>query len=250
MGMALGDWSVVYWKRDPTNVLNPYYAQVFVGLPALPALGQSRRYLNRDNVDANGLDSSLKGSFSGSLRIHDPSTGIPDGEVSGQISLEPGKDAADPAAVQGRFEGTLTTSDGQESQRALALGGIPKVGKPVMADPDRNLEVDVIDRTNDQSRKVGRLRGSIPRSFWDRFEAPPDEAYYLDLHRELGKFHELAMTFTMIAGLLNILVILDAVEGPAYGYGDEPPPSGSPPAPQAAPPDPSTTSAGATSASP
>jgi hypothetical protein len=28
------------------------------------------------------------------------------------------------------------------------------------------------------------------------------------------------MTFTMIAGLLNILVILDAVEGPAYGYGD------------------------------
>ena len=74
---------------------------------------------------------------------------------------------------------------------------------------------------------VGRLRGSIPRSFWDRFEAPPDEeerdldrAYLLDLHRQLGKFYELALTFTMIAGLLNILVILDAVEGPAYGYGD------------------------------
>ena len=30
------------------------------------------------------------------------------------------------------------------------------------------------------------------------------------------------MTFTMIAGLLNILVILDAIEGPAYGYGDLP----------------------------
>ncbi len=65
------------------------------------------------------------------------------------------------------------------------------------------------------------------RSFWDRFEAPPDEeerdldrAYLLDLHRQLGKFYELALTFTMIAGLLNILVILDAVEGPAYGYGD------------------------------
>jgi hypothetical protein len=43
----------------------------------------------------------------------------------------------------------------------------------------------------------------------------------LELHRKLGKFHELALTFTMIAGLLNILVILDVLEGPAYGYGDE-----------------------------
>ena len=74
---------------------------------------------------------------------------------------------------------------------------------------------------------MGRLKGSVPRSFWDRFEAPPDDeerdldrGYLLDLHRQLGKYHELAMTFTMIAGLLNILVILDAVEGPAYGYGD------------------------------
>ena len=50
-GMALGNWSVVYWKKDPTNFLNPYYAQVFVGLPALPSLVQARRYESRTNVD-------------------------------------------------------------------------------------------------------------------------------------------------------------------------------------------------------
>ena len=31
----------------------------------------------------------------------------------------------------------------------------------------------------------------------------------------------MAMVFTWIAGLLNILAIWDAVEGPAFGYGDE-----------------------------
>ena len=89
-------------------------------------------------------------------------------------------------------------------------------------------EVEVVDEAGKPNgRPVGRLRGSIPRSFLDRFEAPPDEedrnldrAYLLEWHRQLGKFYELAMTFTMIAGLLNILVILDAVEGPAYGFGD------------------------------
>ena len=31
----------------------------------------------------------------------------------------------------------------------------------------------------------------------------------------------MASVFTWIAGLLNLLVIWDAVDGPAYGYGDE-----------------------------
>ena len=37
----------------------------------------------------------------------------------------------------------------------------------------------------------------------------------------MGKFFELAKIFTWIAGLLNILAVWDAFEGPAYGYGDE-----------------------------
>jgi hypothetical protein len=69
------------------------------------------------------------------------------------------------------------------------------------------------------SRPVGQIRGTIPRTFWNWFEAPPDDKTIDDLHRQLGKYYELALTFTMIAGLLNILAIFDAIEGPAYGYG-------------------------------
>ena len=129
--------------------------------------------------------------------------------------------------MHGEFVGTITSKKGPTQDIKLALGDVPRLGKPVMADPERGIELEVVDAGKSPARPVGRLRGSIPRSFWDRFEAPPDDderdldrGYLLELHRQLGKFYELSMTFTMIAGLLNILVILDAVEGPAYGYGD------------------------------
>jgi TM2 domain-containing membrane protein YozV len=209
-GMALGNWSVVYWKKDPTNFLNPYYAQVFVGLPALPSLVQARRYDSRTNVDELSIAGPIDAPFHGSLRMHDrPSDGV----VTGQLQLKPG--VREGRVVQGTLTGLV-----DKKEVTLKLEGIPKLeGKAVSADPERGIDVDVVDGS-DPPQAIGRLSGKIPRSFLDRFEAPPDDNYYLDLHRKLGKFHELAMTFTMIAGLLNILVILDAVEGPAYGYGD------------------------------
>jgi hypothetical protein len=213
-GMALGNWSVVYWKKDPTNFLNPYYAQVFVGLPALPSLMQSRRYESRMNVDEMSLSAPLNAPFHGTLRMHDRAAGVADGAVTGQIELTAGSNPAEGRGVQGKFTGTQ-----DKKEITLALGGFPKLGKAVSADPERELEIDVVD-TGNPPQTIGRLRGKFPRKLLDRFEAPPDDEYYLSLHRNLGKFHELAMTFTMIAGLLNILVILDAVEGPAYGYGD------------------------------
>ncbi len=212
-GMALGSWSVVYWKKDPTNFLNPYYAQVFVGLPALPSLVQARRYESRTNVDEMSISGPINAPFHGSLR-HDRAAGLADGFVIGQIELRPGTRPTEGRVVQGTFTGTL-----DKKEITLKLEGTPKLGKAVSADPYREIEVDVVDNA-EPPQAIGRLRGEIPRSFLDRFEAPPDERYYLDLHGKLGKFHELAMTFTMIAGLLNILVILDAVEGPAYGFGD------------------------------
>jgi hypothetical protein len=211
-GMALGDWSVVYWKKDPTNFLNPYYAQVFVGLPALPSLVQARRYESRTNVDEMSISAPINAPFHGSLRMHDRSA--TDSVVTGQIELSPGSRPSQGRIVQGKFTGRM-----DNKEIALKIEGIPKLGPPVSADPDRKIEVEVVD-TSDPPQAIGRLSGKIPRTFVDQFEAPPDDQYYLDLHRKLGKFHELAMTFTMIAGLLNILVILDAVEGPAYGYGD------------------------------
>ncbi|HEV8002547.1 MAG TPA: DUF6677 family protein [Planctomycetaceae bacterium] len=209
-GMALGSWSVVYWKKDPTNFLNPYYAQVFVGLPALPSLVQARRYDSRGNVDEMRISGPIDAPFQGSLRMHDRASA---GVVTGQLQLKPGVPPAD-HLVRGTLAGVV-----DKKEVTLKLEGIPKLGKAVSADPEREIEVDVVDASN-PPQAIGRLRGEIPRSVLDRFEAPPDDQYYLDLHGKLGKFHELAMTFTMIAGLLNILVILDAVEGPAYGYGD------------------------------
>jgi hypothetical protein len=214
-GMALGNWSVVYWKKDPTNFLNPYYAQVFVGLPALPSLVQARRYESRTNVDEMSIAGPINARFEGVLRMHGPGSGLPEGPVSGQIELSPGSRPSEGRVVQGTFTGRMDKKD----LPPLKLEGIPKLGKAVSADPEREIEVDVVDNS-EPPQAIGRLRGEIPRRFSDRFEAPPDERYFLDLHAKLGKFHELAMTFTMIAGLLNILVILDAVEGPAYGYGD------------------------------
>ncbi len=213
-GMALGNWSVVYWKKDPTNFLNPYYAQVFVGLPALPSLVQARRYESRKNVDEMSLAAPINAPFHGRLRMHDRAANLPDGAVTGQIELKSGSKPAEDRVTQGKFTGTL-----DKKEITLSLEGIPKLNKAVSADPERDLEIDVVDGSN-PPQTIGRLMGKIPRKFVDRFEAPPDDDYYLSLHRTLGKFHELAMTFTMIAGLLNILVILDAVEGPAYGYGD------------------------------
>ena len=41
------------------------------------------------------------------------------------------------------------------------------------------------------------------------------------LNGRLTKRFGMALVFTWIAGLLNILAIWDAVQGPAYGYDDE-----------------------------
>jgi hypothetical protein len=223
IGMDLGDWSVVYWKRDPTNFLNPYYAQFFVGLPAIPSLLQSRRSEERGNVEQFSLDAPLTAPFHGQVTYQDPASVASEGDITGHISVEPQKKLAEGPGLSGKFTGTLTRAKEPSKEVTLTLEGSPRLGKPLSPDPDRTFEVDVVDSAGNPPRAVGRIRGNIPRSFVDRFEVPPtdrnDEDYYLDLHRQLGKFYELAMTFTMIAGLLNILVILDAFEGPAYGYG-------------------------------
>jgi len=48
-----------------------------------------------------------------------------------------------------------------------------------------------------------------------RLQATPTRAELDELHARLGKTWTIAQVFTMIASLLNILVILDARDGPA-----------------------------------
>jgi hypothetical protein len=50
--------------------------------------------------------------------------------------------------------------------------------------------------------------------FWGYLDAPRMQAVYA-LHTQLGKLVEVGWVYTVVAGLLNILAIFDAVAGPA-----------------------------------
>ena len=54
------------------------------------------------------------------------------------------------------------------------------------------------------------------------FMAEPPQDILNGLHPRLGKLVEIGSIYTAVAGLLNILAIYDAFEGPAYLDGDEP----------------------------
>lgn len=221
-GMYLGDWRITYWQRDPGNVLNPYYAQFWVGLPSLPSLFQSRRFREPANVPNPPLEESYTGPFEGRLHAYeDAQHGTLSGPVVGEITLEPSERAI--GHVHGKFVGTMLKADGSEASIEVTLGGRPELEKQVSGRPARRIECAIVTNLDDGAfHNNGSLAGEIPRKFWDWFQVPLDDENLQALHGALGKFHELAQVFTMIAGLLNILAIWDAVEGPAYGFGDAP----------------------------
>ncbi len=53
------------------------------------------------------------------------------------------------------------------------------------------------------------------------FMSPPDQNILNGLHRRLGKLVEVGTIYTTVAGLLNVLAIYDAYEGPAYDALDD-----------------------------
>jgi TM2 domain-containing membrane protein YozV len=55
------------------------------------------------------------------------------------------------------------------------------------------------------------------------FMRPPDPNVMNGLHLRLGKLVEVGTIYTTVAGLLNVLAIYDAYEGPAYADSDEEP---------------------------
>ena len=70
--------------------------------------------------------------------------------------------------------------------------------------------------------------------FWHNFQRAPDEG---ELNRSLtdsDKTPDLGWVYTVIAGVLNILVIYDALVGPAFGPAAAQAPSGESPKEEAA----------------
>lgn len=67
----------------------------------------------------------------------------------------------------------------------------------------------------DTGKKSGPIFGTFQR-------APLSEAEINDMQRKSDKTWDLAWVYTVIAGVLNILVIYDAAAGPAFGLAVDP----------------------------
>jgi hypothetical protein len=59
---------------------------------------------------------------------------------------------------------------------------------------------------------------------WGFLDAPPEQAINA-LHPRLGKLVEVGWVYTVVAGLLNVLAIYDALEGPAFDDEEAPAPA-------------------------
>lgn len=208
-GQHLGNWRVVYNAPESGRVSLSYLGQVLVGLPSLPALLQARRAAAPQRP-LDDLETPLSKPFTGGLIPRDRGEGL----LEGTVTLEPVEGHFGAVAVRGAFTGML---DGQPVE--LPLGDYFRLAPRLGSDPQRLMEVEVL--TADGAPTGRRIFGFVPRPLTDWFLVPPTKDELEELHGSLGKFYDLAVIFTCIAGLLNVLAIWDALEGPAYGYGDE-----------------------------
>lgn len=215
-GVKLGEGVVVYNLPDrgiSRKITLHYAAQFCAGAIAYPALWQKNRAMQEDNHPVQRIEQPLTAPFSGQLKMADEDVYL--GKLEGTIRLKP--EAGEYGSeTKGTFTGTL---DGKPVE--LNLGGSFLLDRLIGAGFKRILRCGVIaDRDGTPGpRKV--IFGSIPRSIINGYGVPPDPDQLQELTGRLGKLHELALVFTWIAGLLNILAIWDCVQGPAYGFGDE-----------------------------
>ena len=221
-GMALGDWQPVYHRMDKAHTHYGYLSQFMVGLPAVPALVQSRRY--RDQLQQQPTFSPTEGEFTGSFTPLGSDQSLP---AHGHILLQ-SEEGALGTEFSGTFAGAGAVPAG-ETVRVSARGPLRRWNDPsqlVELEPgiypsrNRRITCEVLAGEEDD-RVIGTLSGTIPRELSEWYQVPLDDLTLQRLHGTLGKRFDLAVVYTWIAGLLNVLAIWDALEGPAYGYGDE-----------------------------
>ena len=211
-----------------------FAAQAGVGLPGLYAMYQTSRASQPGNRDVSTLTAPLDAICEGPVELGALGGPRESGMARGRVSLKPTADEFG-KSISGVFEGTFRSTEGEPRKVEWGLENVVLARK---IQPGLKRLIAATIRDDASGAKLGEMRAFIPRPFLDAFGAPATPQEEVDLHGELGKFHELAMVLTWIAGLLNVLAIWDAVDGPAYGYGDEtdkPAPGGSPPIPSPAP---------------
>ncbi|MCA9079331.1 MAG: hypothetical protein KDA58_02180 [Planctomycetaceae bacterium] len=220
-GMAMAEWKAVQppgsWAGAPIDRGRTlkFAAQASLGIPALTSLVQARRYYGSNQEQVRTLDGSLTTAFQGGLEVTRES-GLQAGPVVGTLSIEPSANQFGGAGIRGRIQGTM---DGTPVD--YLIGGSVALEAPLNSDTERGFSGQLIVEEGGRDVPIGTISGSVPRSFSSHFMMPLTDQQEQNLHARLGKKHELAMVLTWIAGLLNILVIWDAIDGPAYGYGDE-----------------------------
>lgn len=231
-GVKLGEGVVVYNQPDKgisRRVTLHYAAQFGAGAISYPALWQQRR-VNPNQHAITQLSKPLSAAFTGVLITGDDNS---EGKLSGTINFKPEAGTFGTDTI-GTFNGTL---NGQNVELKLA-GGF-ELDPTVGAGYRRMLRCNVVTAEEPNPGPGKFIEGSIPRPLLDWYGVPPEEKQLQRLTGRLGKVYELALVFTWIAGLLNILAIWDCVQGPAYGFGDEPwamPPTGDNSAQPATPP--------------
>jgi hypothetical protein len=255
-GQAMAEWKGVFFRwqefegqrfrtRDRTI---GYLSQVLVGLPSLPALIQWRRVSSSDE-SRSALQSEIPidTTFRGYAKVEDPSDTW-EGPVTGRLQLmldESGAQGFGPQ-VRGHFRGRLEGDTPRDVEfdlgGSLSIAnrvGSQTIGPRVLGSGEitpslddkghakeysstrRYLSCRIVVPRGQFEAPVGEIEGTIPRSFWDWYQVPLEDDAVQDMNRKLGKRYEIALLFTWVAGLLNLLAIWDAYEGPAYGYGDE-----------------------------
>lgn len=230
-GLSIGHGQVVYfhWKQ-PDNRTYAYLCQVWVGLPALPALAQAK-LRSKEAFDPNYVPRRFTSHFEGTLSDSSFPDGKAIGKVAGTIELKP-KQPDSPKYWQGIVKGIVTTAEGtQKIEGELERSGPGWLESEVAPWYERRIAGQFVGRVADEPAENFKLDGYIPRSLWNSFEAPLQDPRSNEIagdpsdldraHKELGSRFELGVVYTMIAGLLNILAIYDALEGPAYGEEEE-----------------------------
>ncbi len=217
-GMSLSGGKIFQYRGGPgkprTELLS-FVAQCGLGGPGLVAIIQGRRYRRLGEQVTTSLNEPISSSFEGSIELQQGEEDL-DEVVTGTIELFPQVGQFGDPTIVGRIIGTF--ENGQTADYTLAEG--TRLGPLLRNSPRRAVEADIVTKEGGNTIRSGRLKdASIPRSFWNWFAVPLSNFEEQELHRELGKYHELALVFTMIAGLLNVLAVWDAFDGPAYGYG-------------------------------
>jgi hypothetical protein len=228
-GMSIGHGQVVYFNwQSSENRTYAYLCQFWVGLPALPALAQAEFRSSRA-FDVNYMPQPVTAVLSGKLAAE---TTDFDGPITGTIELRP-QEQNMPHLWTGKLSGEVTTAKGPVKIEGNVTPGSGSLDPEVAPSPKRRLSGTFEGRSHEDPNVIvrGRLEGHIPRPIWNSYEAPLRDLRVNDFagdqtdldraHFLLGSRFELGVVFTMIAGLLNILAIYDALDGPAYEGEDE-----------------------------